>query len=62
MFPHFSVANCPKQIKIYELGICDGKLKSANVVHFFFIRNHFISNQVLDSLKFNKLLELQGKS
>ena len=28
----------------------------------FFIRNHFVSNLVLDSLKFKKLLELQGKS
>ena len=29
---------------------------------FFFIRNHFISNQVLDSLKFKTLLELHGES
>ena len=28
----------------------------------FFIRNHFISNPVLDSQKFKRLLELQGKS
>ena len=28
----------------------------------FFIRNHSVSNLVLDSLRFNKLLELQGKS
>ena len=28
---------------------------------FLFIRNHFISNLVLDSLKFKKILELQGK-
>ena len=27
----------------------------------FFIRNHFIRNLALDSLKFKKLLELQGK-
>ena len=27
----------------------------------FFIRNQFIGNLVLDSLKFNKFLELQGK-
>ena len=26
----------------------------------FFIRNHFISNLLLDSLKIKKLLELQG--
>ena len=29
--------------------------------HSYFIRNHFISNLVLDSLKFKKLLELQRK-
>ena len=28
----------------------------------FFIRNHFVSNLVLDSLKFKKLLELHVKS
>ena len=28
----------------------------------FFIRNSFISNLVLDSLKFKMLLELQGNS
>ena len=28
----------------------------------FFIRNNFISNLVLDNLKYRKLLELQGKS
>ena len=28
----------------------------------FFIRNHFISNLVLESQKFKKLSELQGKS
>ena len=31
-------------------------------VHVSFIRYHFISNLVLDSLKLKKLLELQGKS
>ena len=30
--------------------------------HVFSIRNHFISNLVLDSLKFKKILELHGKS
>ena len=28
----------------------------------FTTRNHFLSNLVLDSVKFKKLLELQGKS
>ena len=31
-------------------------------IHVFLIRNHFISNLVLDRLKLKKLLELQGKS
>ena len=31
------------------------------VVHAFFIRNHFISNVILESIKFKKLLTLQGK-
>ena len=30
-------------------------------VHVFLIRNHLISNLVLDSLKFKELLELQRK-
>ena len=33
-----------------------------SLVHDFLIRNHFISNLVLDSLKFKKLLEIQEKS
>ena len=37
-----------------------GLLRSTRV-HVVFIRNHIISNLVIDSLKFKKLLELQGK-
>ena len=33
-----------------------------NCFVWFFIRNHFIRNLVLDRLQFMKLLELQGKS
>ena len=36
-----------------------GKL---NTYTFFFMRNHFISNLVLDCLNFKKVLELHGKS
>ena len=40
--------------------------KAVHNVHFqeytFFIGNDFVSNLVLDSLKFKKVLELQGKS
>ena len=36
--------------------------KTVNDYTVFFIRNHFIRHLVLDSLKFKKLLELQGKS
>ena len=32
------------------------------LINVFFIRNHFISNLVLDSLKFKKPLELQGRA
>ena len=32
------------------------------VACYFFIRNHFINNLVLDSLKLKKPLELHGKS
>ena len=31
-------------------------------LHVFFVRKNFISNLVLDSRKFKKLLELQGKA
>ena len=30
-------------------------------LHVFYYKNQFISNLVLDSLRFKKLLELQGK-
>ena len=33
-----------------------------NGLHGVFIRNKFMRNLVLDTLKFKKLLELQGKS
>ena len=33
-----------------------------SAMHVCFIRNHFISNRVLDSLKFKKLSDLQRKS
>ena len=36
----------------------DDPLVTQNIVHVLFIRNHFISNLVLDSLRFKKLLEL----
>ena len=29
---------------------------------FFFIRNHFLSNLILDSLKFKKVLKIKGKN
>ena len=37
-------------------------LKLYSMSKRFFIRNHFISNVVLDSLKFKKNLKLHGKS
>ena len=36
-------------------------LKSYTDYTFFFIKSQFISNLALDSLEFEKLLELQGK-
>ena len=38
------------------------KTNVSNDVHVSFYKNHFISSIVLDSLKFEKLLALQGKS
>ena len=40
--------------------LCSKKLYTATAR--FFIRNHFISNLVLNNVKFRRLLELQGKS
>ena len=36
--------------------------KEISVYMFLFTRIYFISNVVLDSLKFKKILEIQGKS
>ena len=47
------------QVKLYLFDNVDNLTFG---LHVFFIRNHFISNLVLDSLKFTKLLELHGES
>ena len=39
-----------------------GPSADRRVIHVLFIRNHFISNLVLGSLIFKKLLDLQGNS
>ena len=45
-----------------EYRIGSVKVHLHRVLHVLFIRNHFESKLVLDSLKFKKLLKLQGKS
>ena len=48
--------------KVLDIYVGSLQKASFHFMHEFFIRNHFILSLVLDSLKFKKLLELQGKS
>ena len=50
-----------KQITVFQFPKINEILHTNEDPHIFFIRNHFMSNLVLDNLKFKKLLELQGK-
>ena len=51
---------CPVHVILHGFLVSTSTFKDLkdNSVNVFFTRNHFISNLVLDSLKFKKLIEL----
>ena len=56
-----SITIASKYSEIRLIGACQSTSRLIERFACFFKRNYFISKPVLDSLKFKKLLELQGK-